>query len=145
MGLDEKAAEVETPASQWHREEASGNCSGLSLGYRRAPDANWRLAPIAAMRMWRASPSPSRSEAFSVIHATHAPAGHGRRRRTRARLVVGIIVAVVALSHALRIYMEWPVTIANWSVPKSVSWIALIVAGGLALFAFRFMTENGKH
>jgi hypothetical protein len=51
---------------------------------------------------------------------------------------------VVALSHALRIYMGWPVTIANWSVPKSVSWIALIVAGGLALFAFRFLTENGE-
>jgi hypothetical protein len=60
-------------------------------------------------------------------------------------LVAGIIFALVAVSHALRIYMEWPVTIANWSVPKSVSWIALIVAGGLALFAFRFITENGEH
>ena len=58
-------------------------------------------------------------------------------------LVAGVIFALVAVSHALRIYMEWPVTIANWSVPKSVSWIALIVAGGLALFAFRFITENG--
>jgi hypothetical protein len=60
-------------------------------------------------------------------------------------LVAGVIFALVAVSHALRIYMEWPVTIANWSVPKSVSWIALIVAGGLALFAFRFITENGEH
>jgi hypothetical protein len=41
--------------------------------------------------------------------------------------VAGVIFALVAVSHALRIYMEWPVTIANWSVPKSVSWIALIV------------------
>ena len=60
-------------------------------------------------------------------------------------LAAGIIFALVAVSHALRIYMEWTVTIANWPVPKLVNWIALIVAGGLALFAFRFITENGDH
>jgi hypothetical protein len=27
-------------------------------------------------------------------------------------------------------------------VPKSVSWAALIVAGGLALFGFRFTSNN---
>jgi predicted cobalt transporter CbtA len=59
-------------------------------------------------------------------------------------LMTGIIFALVALAHALRIYMEWPVMIADWSVPKSVSWIALIVAGGLALFAFRF-SANENH
>jgi hypothetical protein len=37
-----------------------------------------------------------------------------------------------------RIYMEWPVTIGDWSAPKSVSWVAFIVAGGLAIFGFRF-------
>jgi hypothetical protein len=57
-------------------------------------------------------------------------------------LVAGIIFALVALAHALRIYMQWPVMIADWSVPKSVSWIALIVAGALA---FRFFAENGEH
>jgi hypothetical protein len=51
----------------------------------------------------------------------------------------------VALTHALRIYMEWPVLIAGWSVPKSVSWIALIVAGGVALFAFRLFAKNENH
>jgi hypothetical protein len=57
-------------------------------------------------------------------------------------LVTGIIFALVALTHALRIYMDWPVLIAGWSVPKSVSWIALIVAGGLALVAFRFTAKD---
>jgi hypothetical protein len=47
-------------------------------------------------------------------------------------LVTGTIFALVAIAHALRIYMDWPVLIADWSVPKSVSWIALIVAGGSA-------------
>ena len=59
-------------------------------------------------------------------------------------LLTGIIFALVALAHALRIYMEWPVMIADWSVPKSVSWIALIVAGGLALFAFRFSANENR-
>jgi predicted cobalt transporter CbtA len=57
-------------------------------------------------------------------------------------LVAGITFALVALAHALRIYMEWPVMIADWSVPKSLSWIALVVAGGLALLAFRFFAQN---
>jgi hypothetical protein len=59
-------------------------------------------------------------------------------------MVAGIIFTLVALFHVLRIFMEWPIMIGNWSVPKSMSWIALIVAGGLALFGFRF-TANDKH
>jgi hypothetical protein len=31
---------------------------------------------------------------------------------------------LVALFHLLRIFEDWPVMIADWSVPKSVSWIA---------------------
>jgi hypothetical protein len=57
-------------------------------------------------------------------------------------LLTGIIFALVALAHAVRIYMDWPVMIAGWSVPKSVSWIALIVAGGFALIAFRFTAND---
>ena len=57
-------------------------------------------------------------------------------------LVTGIIFALVALTHALRIYMDWPVMIADWSVPKWLSWVGLIVAGGLALFGFRFTTND---
>jgi hypothetical protein len=60
-------------------------------------------------------------------------------------LVTGIIFGLVALAHALRIYMDWPVLIADWSVPKSVSWIALIVTGGFALVAFRLFAENENH
>jgi hypothetical protein len=59
-------------------------------------------------------------------------------------LVVGIIFALVALAHALRIYMDWTLMIADWSVPKWVSWVAIIVASGLALFGFRF-TANDEH
>jgi hypothetical protein len=52
-------------------------------------------------------------------------------------LVAGVIFAVVALFHLVRIFMQWPVIIGDWSVPKSVSWVALIVSGGLALLGLR--------
>jgi uncharacterized integral membrane protein len=45
-----------------------------------------------------------------------------------------VIFAVVALFHLVRIYMDWPVMIGDWSVPMWVSWIGLVVAGGLAFF-----------
>jgi hypothetical protein len=41
--------------------------------------------------------------------------------------------AVVALFHLVRIYMDWPVMIGDWSVPMLVSWIGFVVAGGLDL------------
>ena len=57
-------------------------------------------------------------------------------------LVAGIIFGLVALFHLVRIFADWPVIIGNWSVPKSVSWAALVIAGGLALFGFRFTSDN---
>ena len=52
-------------------------------------------------------------------------------------IVTGVIFAVVALFHLVRIYMGWPVMIGDWSVPMWVSWIGLVVAGGLAFFGLR--------
>ena len=49
-------------------------------------------------------------------------------------LVAGIIFTLVALFHLLRVFEDWPVTIADWSAPKWVSWIARMVAGGLAIW-----------
>jgi Mn2+/Fe2+ NRAMP family transporter len=57
-------------------------------------------------------------------------------------MLAGIIFTVVALFHLVRIYMDWPVMIADWSVPKWLSWVGLIVAGGLALFGFRFTAND---
>jgi hypothetical protein len=49
-------------------------------------------------------------------------------------LLAGVIFAIVALLHLLRIYMAWPIVIGDWTVPMWVSWIALIVASGLSYF-----------
>ena len=51
-------------------------------------------------------------------------------------IVAGVVFLVVALFHLVRIYEGWPVEIGDWSIPMWVSWIGLIVAGGLAFFGF---------
>jgi hypothetical protein len=57
-------------------------------------------------------------------------------------LVAGIVFTLVALFHLLRIFTDWSVIIGDWSAPKWVSWVALIVAGGLAIFGFRFTAND---
>ena len=52
-------------------------------------------------------------------------------------LVAGVIFAMVALFHLMRIFAEWTVIIRDWSIPMWVSWIALVVAGGLSLLGLR--------
>ena len=63
-------------------------------------------------------------------------------RKTFA-LLAGIIFILVALFHLVRIFEDWPIIIGDWSVPKWLSWIGLIVAGGLALLGFR-LTANDE-
>jgi len=50
-------------------------------------------------------------------------------------LIAGSIFALVALLQALRIYMDWSVVIGGWNAPIWISWIAIVVAGGLSYFA----------
>jgi hypothetical protein len=52
-------------------------------------------------------------------------------------MLAGIIFTLVALFHLVRIFMEWTVIIGDWPIPMWVSWIALVVAGGLALLGLR--------
>jgi hypothetical protein len=57
-------------------------------------------------------------------------------------LLAGVIFAVVAAVHLLRIYLGWPVVIDNWTVPMWVSWIGFIVAGCLSYFGLRLTTRK---
>jgi hypothetical protein len=59
-------------------------------------------------------------------------------------VVAGVIFAVVALFHLVRISMDWNVMIADWSVPMWVSWIGLVVAGGLAFFGLRVAVKDER-
>jgi hypothetical protein len=57
-------------------------------------------------------------------------------------LFAGLIFAGVALFHLVRIFAEWTIIIGDWPVPKSVSWVALVVAGGLALTGLRISQQD---
>ncbi len=51
--------------------------------------------------------------------------------------VAAVIFALVALLHLLRLVMGWPVIIDTWTVPMWVSWVGLVVAGGLSYYGAR--------
>jgi hypothetical protein len=58
--------------------------------------------------------------------------------------LAGAIFALVALLHLLRIYMGWAVTIDSWSVPTWVSWVGVIVAGGLSYAGLKFPSRRAR-
>jgi hypothetical protein len=57
-------------------------------------------------------------------------------------VVTGVIFAVVALVHLLRLYFGWPVQIGDWSVPMWVSWFGLIVTGALSVAGLSLATRS---
>jgi hypothetical protein len=57
--------------------------------------------------------------------------------KTNYPLVSGVIFGLVALLQALRAIADWSVQIGPINVPVWFSWVAAVVAGSLAIWAFR--------
>jgi len=53
-------------------------------------------------------------------------------------LATGAIFAVIAVLHLLRLLFGWDANIGGWSVPRWISWVALVIAGYLAFEGMRF-------
>lgn len=53
------------------------------------------------------------------------------------RAVSGLVFALVALMHPVRAVRGLPVLVGDWQVSVAMSWAAVVVAGGLAIWAFR--------
>lgn len=51
-------------------------------------------------------------------------------------VISGVFFSLVAVAHLLRIVYGLPIQVDEYSVPMLVSWIATIVPGGLAIWAF---------
>jgi hypothetical protein len=54
------------------------------------------------------------------------------------------IFGVVALAHLHRIFRQWPVELAGRAVPLWVSWLGLVVAGGLCIWALRLLRQTPR-
>jgi hypothetical protein len=52
-------------------------------------------------------------------------------------VVSGVLFGVVAVHQAVRALYQWPVQIAGFDVPMWASWVAVVVAGSLCVWAFR--------
>jgi hypothetical protein len=52
-------------------------------------------------------------------------------------IVAGCIFGLVAVVQIARVACRWPVRIASLDIPFAASWVAVVVAGGLAIWAFR--------
>ena len=53
--------------------------------------------------------------------------------------VTGVVFAIVALAHLARLLLDWPAQEAGWVVPMWISWIAILMAGALCIWAFRLV------
>jgi len=55
----------------------------------------------------------------------------------RYELVSGIIFTIVALAQLTRTLLGWTAQVEGFSVPVWVSGVAFVIAGGMAIWAFR--------
>ena len=55
----------------------------------------------------------------------------------RYALASGLFLALLALVQLLRLVLRWPVRVAGFTVPLWPSAVALLIAGGLAVWGFR--------
>jgi hypothetical protein len=51
-------------------------------------------------------------------------------------MVSGTVFLLVALVHLARVIEGWPVHVADWSVPVTVSWFGFVATSSLAVWAF---------
>lgn len=57
-------------------------------------------------------------------------------------IVVGFLLAVIAVLHLVRLVYVWPVAIGGLEIPMWASWLAVLVAGALALYGFNLSRKN---
>ncbi|MBI1732242.1 MAG: hypothetical protein HYR49_05670 [Gammaproteobacteria bacterium] len=57
-------------------------------------------------------------------------------------LISGAVFAIVSLVQLTRALNQWPVQVGTWTVPVWISWIAFVVAGSLAAWAFTLAVRH---
>jgi hypothetical protein len=54
-------------------------------------------------------------------------------------LISGALFGIVALAHMHRLLRHWAIDIAGHIVPLGVSWLGLLLAAGLSVWALRLL------
>jgi hypothetical protein len=58
--------------------------------------------------------------------------------------ITGALFGLIAVVHVLRLIRHWPIQLAEYSVPLWASWVGLIIAGGLSIWALRLLRVTGR-
>lgn len=53
------------------------------------------------------------------------------------RTISGVVFGVIALGQGIRAALQVPVQVGATAIPVWISWVAVAVAGGLCVWAFR--------
>ncbi len=53
------------------------------------------------------------------------------------RTISGVVFGLIALGHGIRAALQVPATLGSTPIPSWVSWVAVVVAGALCVWAFR--------
>ena len=64
--------------------------------------------------------------------------------RSGYQTISGMVFGVIAIGQGIRAAMQVPVQVGTTSIPVWVSWVAVLVAGSLCVWAFRSSAENQR-
>ena len=53
------------------------------------------------------------------------------------RTISGVVFGLIALGHGIRAALQVPATLGSTPIPIWVSWVAVVFAGALCVWAFR--------
>ena len=63
-------------------------------------------------------------------------------KRSGYRTISGVVFGLIALGHGIRAVLQVPAQLGATPIPMWVSWLALVVAGALCVWAFRSPGER---
>lgn len=53
--------------------------------------------------------------------------------------VSGVLFGIIAVAHLLRLLRHWPIDLGGYVVPLWASWLGLVLAGALSIWALRLI------
>ena len=53
--------------------------------------------------------------------------------------ISGALFGIMAVAHLLRLFRHWPIDFAGQIIPLWASWVGLLLAGGLCIWALRLL------